>query len=96
MPTAGNQYIEVNYDPNGGALVKVDEDLDGRCDYAMIFVIIKKDGIKQLVPLRTGIPCENADILVARAKKYWDAQGLEPMIYDRDLDALVPVSSIKK
>jgi hypothetical protein len=91
LPMSGCQYIETLNDPNGGSLVKVDEDLNGTCDFAVIFVLQRgPDGKIYSIPSQK-MSCEKADEIIPQAQAYWESKALEPMVYDRDLKKLVPV-----
>ena len=91
MQVPGVQYIDKTYDTNGNALVKIDMDLDGTCDLGALFQLKRNQNGKMILVPTKQVSCAMVDSVRVKADIYWKAQGMEPMIFDNDINKLVPL-----
>lgn len=90
MPVPGYEYLSIQYDPYGNALVFIDRDGDSKADFVVGFRLVKntETGEVLYVPEIQMTP-KQGKMVMDKADEYNKAQGFKGKCYDTETEGLV-------
>jgi hypothetical protein len=89
-PVDGYEYLVIRYDPMGNAIVLVDGDGDGKCDFGQIFNLVKNTQTGEIFYMPYGKPmsCNIAYKGMERGAELFKKMGVEPKCFDTDTNQI--------